>query len=122
MASQSAARASQDARAENNQLCGQLAEEMANRYGWHASFSHYEIQEHCGHGKATVRGVYDQLREVLGREPQRESEADLARMASAAARADNEQEVVLKCLAMLEQRAGTALSLDVGGLQAHANY
>ena len=75
----------------NEKHVNETAMQMIEHYGWNASLSYAEIKEFLSYTerrkqkKTTdrVRKVYCCLREQLGREPQKESEAELSEIADA---------------------------------------
>ena len=85
----------------------ETARQMIEHYGWNAFLSYAEIKEFLSHAQGVkqktterVRKVYCCLREQLGREPQKESEAELSEMADAS----RERTIAGHCLFLLHSR------------------
>ena len=114
--------ASRTQRAINEAEYENIARAMRDRYFYNpdfdGNFSYWHIGQELGAKKSnkTVKGVYEALTRLLGREADRSTPEEQAEAARRWALADQEEELVLSCLKFLDARGTTSsLKVDQGG-------
>ena len=110
--------AARDQRAINEAEYGDVARAMIEKYryieGFDGNFTYWTIGQELGTKKSgkRVRGVYEALCRLLGREADQSTDTEKAEEASRYALAEQEEELVMRCLEFLLAR-GTTSSLKV---------
>ena len=117
-----AAIASRSQRAINEAEYEALARRIIRKYdeteGFDGNYPYFLIGDEIGARKSNnrVRGVYDAIKRILGREPDMSTPGEQAEAARQWALADQEGELVLSCLRFLDARGTTSsLKVDQGG-------
>ena len=113
--------ASRAQRAINEAEYENIARAMRDRYFYNpdfdGNFSYWHIGQELGHTKSNkrVRGVYEALTRLLGREADRSTPEEQAEAARRWVHADQEGELVMICLEFLDARGTTSsLKIDQG--------
>ena len=114
--------ASRTQRAINEAEYENIARAMRDRYFYNpdfdGNFSYWHIGQELGAKKSnkTVKGVYEALTRLLGREADQSTPEEQAEADRQWALADQEGELVMSCLKFLDARGTTSsLKVDQGG-------